>query len=122
MAQPWKYKTYRRRADHSLHPRDPAVLHLLDKAVALRRAVQFLAGQFHEDVQMFETVHNCELFECCGRLSSLPCKELKDFTLQSGRDEIIFKSQDLRDLHLIPGLEEIYSRRVVLGAQRQRGW
>jgi hypothetical protein len=56
MAQPWKYKTYRRRADHSLHPRDPAVLHLLDKAVALRRAVQFLAGQFHEDVQMFETL------------------------------------------------------------------
>lgn len=112
--------SYRWRPDHGLPDLEPAVVHfeqgLLDKAAALQRLTQFLAGKAHDGIQMFETVHNCELFEACGRLGPLTCKELNDFTLQSGRDEIVFQSRDLRDLCLIPGMEAIYSRRIVLGS------
>lgn len=114
-----RVSSYHWRPDHVVSAREPAVLQfeqgLVDKAAANRRATQFLAGQFHENIIMFETVHNCELFEACGRLGSLPCKELNDFLLQSASDEVVFKSRDLCDLHLIPGMEEMYSRRVVVG-------
>jgi hypothetical protein len=88
---------------------------LEEQEEAKELVTEFLDGKSRSEVRMYETVHNCDLFPECQRFSSLICKELNDFSLQWENDEILLPASNLGRLHLIPGLEAIYNRRVVIG-------
>jgi hypothetical protein len=110
---------YRWRPDHEIPQDDPAKTRfeqsLVFKDEAVERLDKFMEGKRPEDVHFFEITHNCESFKECSRFSSLICKEINDYSIQSGDQEILLPASHLSRLHLVPGLEAIYNRRVRIG-------
>lgn len=113
-------KSYRWRPDHGLPQISPArdrfEGNLLGQSAAIEQVTKFLEGKSKEEVHMFETCHNCDMFqECQEFISLLICKELNDYSIQWEDEEILLPASHLGSLHSIPGMEAIYNRRVVIG-------
>ena len=120
----WK-RSYAWRPDHVIPSDAPAISRLLrrfgDREANRARIQEFLRGKGIMEIDMYETVHNCELFEDCGGYSTYQCREVNDFILQSGSEELVLRSGDICELHLLhPRMEELYCGRVVLGRTNRK--